>query len=152
LFAGLFADLDSWGLAAWARLLGFEQVVNDAFADQVVRQFPTSVALLLGRRFRFQFGGKAWRRRRRLGLIDFAQESQETGLIGPELLALGAIQSTQQLIEPLLDAAQFAVPLVQEGQQFLDHPLQRYGIVRQMCVGGKSGSDGGVLAHAILDA
>jgi len=46
---------------------------------------------------------------RRGGLGHFAEEFEQTGLIGTELFALGTVEPAQQLIEAMLHAAQFPV-------------------------------------------
>lgn len=56
---------------------------------------------------------------------------EEVGLIGSEAFGLGTIEPTQELVEPMLDAAQGAVLVVQGREQFADHPLERLGIVRE---------------------
>ena len=143
LLARLLADVDPRGGATRAHFLGFGNIVNDALALQVRRQTSPTVALLLPTRHRL---GLDRNRNARRGV--FRGSLEERRLIGSEVLAFGTVEPTQELIEPLLHAAQFLIAIVQHREQFADHPLERLGVVRKCGVLGKRVRRGGIRAHA----
>jgi hypothetical protein len=81
---------------------------------------------------------------------------EETRLIGSEQFGLGTVEPTQQLIESLLHAAQRLFSIVEQGEQFADHSLERLGIVGQRslvrkCI-DRDRVGSGVRAHRSYDA
>ena len=88
----------------------FRHIVLHTLAAEIGRKRSSSVSGLLWSRGHLGFGRS---RSSRLGLgglgCGFVEEFEQAGLIGTKLLALGTIEPAQQLIEPMLHAAQFAI-------------------------------------------
>jgi hypothetical protein len=66
-------------------------------------------------------------------------------LVRIEALAARSVQAPQQQVEAVPQRLVVAIALVQRGQQFQDHALERGGVVGQVLHGNRrQGSSGGV--------
>ena len=150
LFAPVRADIDAHPAAGRAGAFGLGQLVMPGLAGQVVRQTAATVwpapPLGLRRRCRLgrRFGGRVLAR-------GHLREQQQ--LVGVEALAARPIQAAQQQVDPVPHRLVVAIALVQRGQQFQDHALERGHVVGQLLGGGRrqASSSGVREAHANND-
>jgi hypothetical protein len=98
--------------------------------------------------------GRRWRFGRRLlcGVLARGHLSEQQELVGIEAFAARPIQAAQQQIDPVPQSFDVAIALVQRGQQFQYHALERDYIVGQaLGVGWQQASISGVReAHASM--
>src|SRR5262249_49127821 len=92
-----------------------------------------------------------FRRRSRLGrrwsrILARGRLREEKQLVGVHAFAARPVQAAQQQVEPVPQRLDVAITLMQRGQQFQDHALERGRVVGQVLGGGRREISSGVRA------
>jgi hypothetical protein len=148
LFAPVRTDVDADLAATLTDALGLRQFVVLGLARQVLRQTAAAVwpapPFGLRRRTRLE---RRWGR-----ILAHGRLSEEQELVGVNAFAARPVQAAQQQVEAVPQPLNVAIALVQRGQQFQDHALERGRVVGQVLGGSRREISSGVReAHAYYD-